>query len=139
MGEWGPQHTEEAIPVHEVVRHIIAMGGKPVPNSETTIPGKGPAIYFRLPGARALVGLIGRYGEGFCETCNRLRLTADGKLRSCLVSGPAFDVRTLMRNGASDEELLMVFRKAIVAKPERGTTLSARDEISYNALSQIGG
>ncbi|MFN3763563.1 MAG: GTP 3',8-cyclase MoaA, partial [Anaerolineae bacterium] len=85
--------------------------------------GIGPARYYRLPGAAGTVGFISAVTEHFCHFCNRLRLTSDGRLLPCLLSSATIDLRTPLRNGATDEELRALFLQAVVAKP-RGHTLT---------------
>ena len=63
--------------------------------------GSGPARTFRIPGARGTVGFISPLGEHFCENCNRLRLTSDGRLRACLVSREETSLREALRSGRS--------------------------------------
>ena len=80
--------------------------------------GWGPAKYYRLARTGALVGFIGAITQQhFCSTCNKLRLTADGKLRPCLGDPAEFDLRTLLRAGASDEALRATLLASLRAKP----------------------
>lgn len=83
------------------------------------VMGNGPAKYYRLPGAKGTLGFISPVSEYFCSNCNRLRLTADGRLRPCLLAEHEIDLREALRSGASSEELEALFRQAIAAKPER--------------------
>ncbi len=79
--------------------------------------GRGPAQIFKLDGARGEIGFISPLSHHFCATCNRIRLTADGKLRLCLFSDKEWEVLSLLRDNVSDKELEEFFRKAIKAKP----------------------
>jgi len=79
----------------------------------------GPARLYRFPNALGKIGIISPISEHFCHTCNRLRLTADGKLRTCLFSLEEHDLRTPLRQGASDQDLIHLIRAAISRKPER--------------------
>ena len=81
--------------------------------------GNGPAKYFRLPKAKGTVGFITPVSEHFCFRCNRLRLTADGKLRPCLLSKDEIDLRQSLRNGMSSEELKRLIKEAVANKPLR--------------------
>lgn len=81
--------------------------------------GNGPAVHFRLPGALGTIGIISPITHHFCAKCNRLRLTADGKLRTCLFASEETDLRQLLRNGATDASIMETIRKAILSKPER--------------------
>lgn len=89
----------------------------PVPNLRL---GHGPAKYYRLGRSGALVGFIGAMTTPhFCDACNRMRLTADGKLRPCLGNDGEIDLRVLLRSGADDAQLQARFREALRRKPAR--------------------
>jgi cyclic pyranopterin phosphate synthase len=111
---------------------------EPVPGSETAalienafgiltpitgVEGSGPAIYYSLPGFAGKIGFINPLSHGFCETCNRLRLTSEGFIKPCLSSPIGVDLRTPLRSGASDTELAAAIAKAAEIKP-RFHTLS---------------
>ncbi len=83
------------------------------------IPGDGPAYYLQDPEGTFNVGFITPISRHFCATCNRVRLTVDGILHLCLGQEARVDFRTLMRSGASDEELTLALRAAVELKPER--------------------
>jgi cyclic pyranopterin phosphate synthase len=78
--------------------------------------GSSPAEEFFVNGGPATVGIIGSVTRPFCGACDRLRLTSDGQLRSCLFSLEEMDLRTAMRNGASDEDIASRFRKTVAGK-----------------------
>jgi cyclic pyranopterin phosphate synthase len=78
--------------------------------------GSSPAEEFLVNGGPATVGIIGSVTRPFCGACDRLRLTSDGQLRSCLFSLEEMDLRTAMRNGASDEDIAARFRKTVAGK-----------------------
>jgi cyclic pyranopterin phosphate synthase len=100
--------------------------------------GNGPAKYYRFPGAKGTVGFITPITEHFCYQCNRLRLTADGKLRPCLLSEQEIDLRGALRSGASPQELKRLIEKAIASKPERHY-LSEGKKRNGRPFSQVGG
>ena len=80
----------------------------------------GPATYYQIPGRRQHVGFIGAMTNlHFCESCNKLRLTCDGKLRPCLGSYLEFDIMKPLRGGASDDELKQFFLDVVDRKPEQ--------------------
>jgi len=79
----------------------------------------GPARHYRFPNATGKIGIISPISEHFCHTCNRLRVTADGKLRTCLFSTEETDLKTPLRQAASDQEIMEVIYRAISRKPER--------------------
>jgi len=98
----------------------------------------GPARYYRLPGAQGTVGFITPISEHFCYRCNRLRLTADGKLRPCLLSDYELDLRTPLRQGATIEDIKRLIVEAVRAKPERHH-LDEGLSPQGRAMSEIGG
>jgi GTP 3',8-cyclase len=77
----------------------------------------GPAERFKFESARGEIGFIRPISRHFCNTCNRLRLTASGQLRPCLMSDVQVDLKTPLRKGCSDDELIEVFLKAVRLKP----------------------
>jgi cyclic pyranopterin phosphate synthase len=81
------------------------------------VQGSGPAVYYSLPGFAGKIGFISPLSHGFCETCNRLRLTSEGFLKPCLSSTLGFDLRELLRSGACDGELIRVITEAAAKKP----------------------
>ena len=96
--------------------------------------GWGPARYFAFPGAQGTVGFISPLSRHFCSECNRLRLTADGKLRPCLFSDREIDVRTALREGG-EEAVYSCFLQALDLKPDEH-----HDKIgTERKMSQIGG
>jgi cyclic pyranopterin phosphate synthase len=100
--------------------------------------GNGPARYYQLPGAEGTIGFIGALSEHFCTTCNRLRLTADGRLRPCLMSEEEIDLRTPLRAGADQDAIKALLAQAIQRKPQRhhlNEAISPRDR----TMAQIGG
>lgn len=81
--------------------------------------GNGPAKYFRFPQATGTIGFITSVSEHFCFHCNRLRLTADGKLRPCLLAEDEIDLKQPLRNGISSVGLKQLIEEAVASKPER--------------------
>ena len=106
-----------------------------LPEAHPISPDGGVARLYRLPGAYGNIGLISPVSDHFCASCNRLRLTADGKIKPCLHSNDEFPIK-----GLSYDEMLAAFRQAIAAKPARHAELSAqrRSEAGRN-MNQIGG
>lgn len=86
---------------------------------DAVLPGGGPARYLQKPDGEFSVGFITPISQHFCETCNRVRLSADGVLYTCLGQEEKFEFRPLLRNHASDAELEQAIRAAIQLKPER--------------------
>ena len=98
--------------------------------------GNGPARTFKIPGALGTLGFISPLGEHFCQNCNRLRLTSDGKLRSCLVIPNEVSLRDAARSGKPLEPF---FEQAIAQKPEGHDMIVAVPAGSQRGMSQIGG
>lgn len=86
---------------------------------DAMLPGGGPARYLGTADGHFSVGFITPLSQHFCATCNRVRLTVDGQMNLCLGQEQRMDFRTLLRGGASDEELAAAVRRAIDLKPER--------------------
>ena len=98
----------------------------------------GPARYYRLPGAKGTIGFISPISDHFCDSCNRIRLTADGRLRTCLLWDREIDLRAHLRAGAELEKIKALIVEAVLSKPQ-GHLLSQRDDDVRKAMSQIGG
>jgi len=81
--------------------------------------GNGPAKYFRFPHARGTIGFITPISEHFCFHCNRLRLTADGRLRPCLLADDEVDLKQPLRSGISSAGLKQLIKAAVAEKPSR--------------------
>ncbi|MGB9475304.1 MAG: GTP 3',8-cyclase MoaA [Candidatus Udaeobacter sp.] len=106
------------MPVNEAKKVIESHYGALIPEAEFRT--NGPATYYQIPGRRQRIGFIGAMTNlHFCESCNKLRLTCDGKLRPCLGSHLEFDVMKPLRAGASDQELKQFFLDVVDRKPEQ--------------------
>jgi len=104
--------------VFEAKKLIESCYGNLIP--ETEFRTNGPATYYQIPGRGQRIGFIGAMTNlHFCESCNKLRLTCDGKLRPCLGSYLEFDIMKPLRAGASDEELKQFFLNVVERKPEQ--------------------
>ena len=109
---------ENFLPIAEAKRAIEKYFGDLIP--ETSFRTNGPATYYQIPGRDQRIGFIGAMTNlHFCESCNKLRLTCDGKLRPCLGSYLEFDIMKPLRAGASDEELRQFFLDVVDRKPEQ--------------------
>lgn len=99
-----------------------------------------PARMYRVEGHRGRIGFIEPFSHCFCGSCNRIRLTSDGFLKSCLLSDGEVDIKTPLRSGATDAQLLGILRKAILSKPSgHGLDRGARTPSSGRGMSQVGG
>jgi cyclic pyranopterin phosphate synthase len=99
----------------------------------------GPSKRFKIEGAIGEIGLIGAVSSHFCSDCNRLRLTPDGKIRTCLFSDDEIDVREILRKGGSDQNLKERLLDALRAKPERHHINSHQFKKCQRNMSAIGG
>ncbi len=131
---WGndlpdPQHAY--LPLSEIMRILEPLGLVEDPERR----GDGPARTYRIPGGLGTVGVISPRGEHFCERCNRLRLTADGFLRPCLLGDREVEVRDALRRGEPMEPLL---RQAVALKPEKNE-LCVNRVASNRWMAEIGG
>lgn len=106
--------------------------------SPAEIVTNGPARSFRLPGARGTVGFISQITNDMCVNCNRLRLTADGMLRPCLMADGEVDLRTLLRDGSDDAAIEELFRLTVFHKPREHRLEDGMAPIGRN-MSQLGG
>ncbi len=132
---WG---REDVIPSEELFTEINARAkeagmGELVPAEERP-KGGGPARYYTFPGALGTVGFISPMSRHFCSECNRLRLTADGKIRPCLFSDTEYDVRAALR-GEVDKSVEDVLFEALGAKPDEHHNKVGTER----QMSQIGG
>ena len=99
----------------------------------------GPARIYRFAGAAGSVGFISPISHHFCDRCNRLRLTSEGRLRSCLLSDQETDLRKSLRSGATDEEVRGLIVAAILNKPKGHTISSEGGGSCHGQMSRIGG
>jgi cyclic pyranopterin phosphate synthase len=99
----------------------------------------GPAERFKFKGAKGEVGFIRPISRHFCDTCNRLRLTANGQLRSCLLSDRQEDLKMPLRSGCSDSELSEIFLRAVNHKPSEHHLTCKEQEKVEGQMSAIGG
>lgn len=111
--------------------------------SESQVTGNGPADIFQIPGAKGTLGFISQMSECFCDHCNRVRLSADGWLRPCLLNETGqIDLKTALRQGASLDKLQEQVRQLILLKPEINFKQreSGTNTGTYTrTMSQIGG
>ena len=99
----------------------------------------GPAERFRFEGAPGEIGFISALSHHFCASCNRLRLTASGQLRPCLLSDQQLDLKALMRSGCEDSQLAEMFHRAVRNKPS-DHNLAVNDPTGVSCqMSSIGG
>lgn len=133
---WGKQDVVSCEELFDTINEQARAQGLPelVAAGEDRPLGWGPARYFMFPGAQGTVGFISPLSRHFCGECNRLRLTADGKLRPCLFSDNEYNLRAALREG-DEEAQRAVFAEALRAKPD-----DHHDRVgTERGMSQIGG
>jgi cyclic pyranopterin phosphate synthase len=147
--EWMPigdaaQAAQGIVTAKEIRARIEAALGKFEPARADA--GAGPARYVHLPGKPGKIGFITPISEHFCDRCNRLRLTADGQLRLCLLNDREIDLRTPLRAGAGIAEIEDLIAQGIQQKPQQHTLAGGACAMPDAAtaqpsrqMSQIGG
>jgi len=100
--------------------------------------GHAAARYIPLANGKGEAGFISPMSNRFCDGCNRLRLTADGKIRACLPADDEVDVRMVLRDGGSDKDIAECFRRAVLTKPEVGV-YNFEEHGRARSMIQIGG
>ena len=132
---WGKEDVIPSEELFSIINERAAAEGLPPLESAAADPlGWGPARYFEFPDAKGTVGFISPLSRHFCSACNRLRMTADGKIRPCLFSDTEYDAKQALRNG-TDEQVRAVLMEALGAKPD-----DHHDKVgTERGMSQIGG
>lgn len=133
VGELRDLTWDHVVPSDEVLRRLESIAV--LEDVDGPARGNGPARYFRFPNAVGTVGLITPMTHTYCGSCNRVRLTADGRLRTCLFGDDSTDLRTPLRDGLPLEPF---FRAALVEKPKEHHLLQMNVG-GLRALSQVGG
>ena len=133
VGEMGAGGMDKVVPGDEILRRVARVGVLE-PSAGPRL-GNGPAVYYQLRGAVGTVGVITPMSHTYCDSCNRVRLTADGRLRTCLFGDHEVDLRTPLRSG---EPLAPFVHRALAEKPKAHELLQLRVG-GLSALSQVGG
>jgi cyclic pyranopterin phosphate synthase len=133
VGDMRALTWDHVVPSDEVIDRVAALGTL----TATAGParGNGPATYYRMDGAIGTVGVITPMTHTYCGSCNRVRLTADGRLRTCLFGDHEVNLRDPLRRGEALEPL---FRRALDEKPKEHALLQMQVG-GLRALSQVGG
>jgi len=131
-----PAQTLAFLSNEEVRRRIEGELGALQPDAWN---GNGPARYYRLPAAKGSIGFISPLSEGeFCARCNRMRLTATGKLRPCLLTDHEVDLRSALRGGEGEEGIRRGIEEALATKPD-AHHLADGNRPRRRRMAQIGG
>jgi len=133
VGEMAHLTDGHVVPSDEVLGRVATLGA--LAAADGPARGNGPATYYRLAGAPGTVGVITPMTHTYCGTCNRVRLTADGRLRTCLYGDHEVNLRDPLRRGEALEPL---FRQALAEKPLEHNLLQLKVG-GLRALSQVGG
>jgi cyclic pyranopterin phosphate synthase len=122
---------------HEILDQLEQHVGPLVPVED--YDPRAPAMEFRYADGGGRVGIIASVSRPFCASCNRIRLTAEGKLRNCLFALDELDVKPLLRGGAADAEIAEQIRRSVAAKWEGHEINSARFVKPPRTMHTIGG
>ncbi len=135
LGSIADFQMDSLVPVEEMIMRIESAFG---PLEPIDWNGHDPARPYRLRGGKGTLGFISSVSAPFCEGCDRVRLTSDGKLRLCLLRDDELDVLRPMRAGASDDKLLELIRNGVYHKPW-GHGLAENVHPEMRIMSEIGG
>jgi cyclic pyranopterin phosphate synthase len=135
LGSIADFQVDSVVPVAEMKLRIESAFG---PLEPIDWDGHNPARPYRLPGGAGTLGFISSVTQPFCAGCDRMRLSADGHLRLCLLRDDEVDLMTPLRSGASDEELRELMARGITEKPW-GHGLAEHVIAESRVMSQIGG
>jgi cyclic pyranopterin phosphate synthase len=128
--------SADGVPMAEVERQLHTLGAlEPLPRRDSA----GPARLFRIPGARGCLGLIPSVSGHFCPECNRLRVTADGRVRGCLFGNQEIDLKPALRGSGDAATLEALLRAAVCAKPEKHAIGSPQFKAPNRRMHGIGG
>ncbi len=133
VGEMRDLTWDHVVPTDEILNRLSAMGD--VVETDAPTRSNGPARYYRLEGAKGSIGVITPITHTYCGSCNRVRLTADGRLRTCLFGDHEVNLRDALRAGFPLEPLV---RQALADKPAEHELLQMKVG-GLRALSQVGG
>ncbi|MBI4355881.1 MAG: GTP 3',8-cyclase MoaA [Candidatus Omnitrophica bacterium] len=127
---------DKLVPAEEIFTRLEALG--PL-RPASGVAGCGPARTYTWEGAQGTIGIIGAVTQAFCAQCNRLRLTATGKLRPCLDDTAAVDLVPALRPAVNHERLATLFRKAVAGKPEQHTMAQREYGTPRFCMAGVGG
>jgi cyclic pyranopterin phosphate synthase len=131
-GEWT---RDQVVPAGEILTRLDQELGLEAPDPR----GSAPAERYRYRDGRGAVGIIASVTRAFCAQCDRVRLTADGQIRTCLFATTEYDLRTVLRSGSDDEAVAGCYLDA-VARKQRGHRINEPDFVQpARGMSQIGG
>ncbi len=125
---------DKVVPLDEIVATVDAVYPlEPVPRDSA------PASRFRYRDGQGMIGVVASVTDSFCESCDRIRLTAEGQFRNCLFAVDEFDLRAPLRSGASDDEVAEILAGAVAAKWAGHQINQVQFIRPHRSMSQIGG
>ena len=141
--EYMPSHrcrVSSGMTVTTVTEQLSKLSGGKLSQPRQIPYGCGPAHYLQGESDQGVYGFIAPISEGYCDQCNRIRLTADGRLRPCLLADTEIDLRAALRRQAPDEEVAALFQLAVRSKPSSHHLKEETDQaFQVRGMSQIGG
>ena len=140
MGETKLDYSDDYMPASQLIEKISQRYElKQLKNKKNK--SDGPARIFKIKGGRGEIGFINPVSDHFCSTCNRLRLTSDGKLRVCLLNEAEIDFKKALRNNCSDVELEKLIWDAVLLKPKEHEVVCIDNSLKKcsRIMSEIGG
>jgi cyclic pyranopterin phosphate synthase len=131
--------NEHYLSFNAILKEIIEV----FPHTETISDqrSKSSAVYFNVPGYKGNFAIIPAFSRTLCGTCNRLRLTAIGEIKTCLYADSMLNIRDIMRAGVSDKELLSELASAVKQKHSNGFEAEAarNQKVIHESMVSIGG
>ncbi|PKN51506.1 MAG: GTP 3',8-cyclase MoaA [Deltaproteobacteria bacterium HGW-Deltaproteobacteria-13] len=140
VGHTNLDYGEDYMPTWQLIEQISRHYElEPVKNKRNK--SDGPAKIFKIKGGLGEIGFINPVSDHFCSTCNRMRLTSDGKLRVCLLNEAEIDLKKALRENCSDAELEKLIRDAVLLKPKQHDLICTDNSVKkcYRNMSEIGG
>ena len=135
MGKRTIWEKDKYIPAAEILAAIAPLGTlEPIASRKFD----APARLYRIKGAQGSVGVISPISHHFCDKCNRLRLTSEGRLRSCLLNEQETDIKQVIRSGGGEEEIMQTIIATVRNKP-KGHTIDHDNLNCHGRMSRIGG
>ncbi len=127
---------EKYVSSAEMIARLVELGDlQPVAAGNMD----GPARIYRFAGSRGTLGFISPISHKFCERCNRLRLTSEGRLRPCLLIDEETDIKKLIRSGATDEDIRRAIALTVLRKPKAHDLAAEGGGNCHGRMSRIGG
>jgi cyclic pyranopterin phosphate synthase len=131
------QKSHTYVPVSAVMKGLSELGAL-IPLPACDVIGNGPAHYVKYEDAKGTIGFISPLSHSFCDRCNRLRITVDGRLFPCLMSGTSYDVKQIIRSKGSDEDIAQLILQ-VVREKAPGPVSDDESKKIGKPMASIGG